>query len=175
MARHTYCYWNRLRDFDGYRGRDPAVAAPAAVLVGPEGGFTAEERAAIMKRERDLRSSMQAPNDAFQKLFADADWSKLDPKEHAEILKSGLMNCSRDDRPEVAVRACKMFLALFPEERAAEGMRNSTLPGALMLNGNLDVAAADHQNIKLLHVWWPTRMKRMRSKEDRYVLLTRAQ
>lgn len=88
-----------------------------------------------------IRGPMGERQKAFQEAFATADWTKLDPKADAELLKDGLPNLARDgEKPAAAVAACRFYLEHFGTERMADMVRNNLLPMALL--ANKEVAAA---------------------------------
>jgi len=99
-----------------------------------------EEKLAASKQLGEMRKVLQAPTAAFDKAFATADWSKFDASKDGELLKSGLMSASRGEDAALAVKACRTFLKLFPEERAADGVRGAALPNALIAHGDFDDA-----------------------------------
>jgi thiol-disulfide isomerase/thioredoxin len=100
-----------------------------------------EEEKQLREKVRVARERLAAPQKAFTAAFGTADWSKLDPKADASLLKDGLPAVVRDhDKPAQAVAAGKLFLQHFGSEASADMIRGSALPMALLATG--DAASA---------------------------------
>lgn len=95
-----------------------------------------EQKAAVAKMT-ELRNKQMGPQKAFSEAFAACDWTKLDPKADAALLKDALPGVVRDlEHPEKAIAAGKLFLQHFDGERAADGIRGNALPMAFLASGN---------------------------------------
>jgi thiol-disulfide isomerase/thioredoxin len=97
-----------------------------------------DEQKKIAAELNGLRSASAGPQKAFSEAFLACDWSKLDPKADAAVLKDGLPGVVRDlDAPAKAVAAGKFYLKNFGDERMADSIRGNALPMALLAAGSV--------------------------------------
>jgi len=107
-------------------------------------GEKSKERYDLGEKAKAAQKDAKAPFDPFVAVFLDTDWTKFDPTKDKQLLRDGLVPiATKPSYGEKAIAAGRMYVKLFPDDRASSAILARMMPMTMLALDRADEAVAE--------------------------------